>query len=713
MANILNITIASIIGVLMIVLGFSVFRKNKKLSTNILFFIFSTSLAIWGFFNFLETWIKVPELAKLFLRLDFSFAPIVAFFTFLFLFNFPHPNKNINKFSVAFFFPIVLAFFLSFNGFVVQNISITDNKLGFDFGGWFALYALIIIAYIFSGLFFQLHQYRKAIGVVRLQIRYVLFGFLTTAIIITIFNLFLQNRISEQLFRIGNFSPIILISCITYSIVAHQLMDIKLIMRRYMVFFISISVAVAIAVISMYFITSWLKVDSNFIDIFILIIVASSAPSLRNYFSRLANKYFFSSLYDPNKLISVISNQLTTTLDIRKIYNLISSNLLGAFHAHALGVLTYHESGKYLFRYNKGFVIEGGLKRMRASKNLQDLYVSQNKIIQAEDLKRSSPSDYQKFISMFSSKVEIFSPMILKDKIVGAIILGKKETGEMYNDDDLRVLEVIGAQIAITMENVQVKKFNIKLEKKVEQATRYLKKTNERLKKVDAAKSEFISIASHQLRTPLTIVKGYISMMLEGDFGKLIGAAIEPLEKVFQSNERLIQLVENLLNISRIESGRLRCNLVEVDLTKTVDSVVDELSMYAQKRNLRLEFKKSIQILPKVKIDEEKIRQVVMNLVDNAIKYTKQGNVTIKIDLIDKCIRFCVADSGMGIKPSDLPKLFEKFSRGDDTFLTHTEGIGIGLYVARIIIEEHHGKIWAESAGKDQGSKFCFELPIE
>ena len=250
------------------------------------------------------------------------------------------------------------------------------------------------------------------------------------------------------------------------------------------------------------------------------------------------------------------------------------------------------------------------------------------------------------------------------------------------------------------------------LEDKVEERTNELKKANEELKELDVAKSDFISIASHQLRTPLTVIKGYISMMLEENFGELTDLEKESLEKVFQSNERLIRLVENLLNISRIESGRLQFNFAEVDLKKIAVSVIEELSSYAKKKALLLKYKQSVKKLPLIKVDEDKIRQVIMNLVDNSIKYTKKGKVVVEIKLVKKQIHFCVTDSGMGIKQEDIANLFKKFSRCNGTSLIHTEGTGLGLYVARIMIEQHHGKIWAESLGEGKGSKFCFELPL-
>lgn len=243
-------------------------------------------------------------------------------------------------------------------------------------------------------------------------------------------------------------------------------------------------------------------------------------------------------------------------------------------------------------------------------------------------------------------------------------------------------------------------------------ANKQLAEKNVQLKKLDEAKSEFISIASHQLRTPLTVIKGYISMMLEGSFGQLNTQEVESLHKVYESNQRLIDLVEDLLNISRIESGRLQFNWANENMEDLVSSVVDELQQNAKKKKLQLEYLAPPKRLPQVKMDAEKLRQVFMNLVDNSIKYTEQGSVRVSVKLEEGAIVTRVSDSGMGIDPADLPNLFQKFSRGKGMSLVHTEGTGLGLYVAREMVAAHGGKIWAESPGKGRGSTFVVSLPM-
>ncbi|MFH1661697.1 MAG: ATP-binding protein [Candidatus Falkowbacteria bacterium] len=247
--------------------------------------------------------------------------------------------------------------------------------------------------------------------------------------------------------------------------------------------------------------------------------------------------------------------------------------------------------------------------------------------------------------------------------------------------------------------------------KELEDLTLKLERANVQLKKLDEAKSEFISIASHQLRTPLTVIKGYLSMILEGSFGKASKGVIDSLEKTQQSNERLISLVENLLNVSRIESGRLKFNFEEINIEETVKSVINELKIKAKEKNLEFNYIGPNIELPKVNVDEEKIRQVIMNLFDNSIKYTDKGKIIIELKQKDKEIYFCVADTGMGIEKDDLPNLFKKFSRGKETSKRHTEGTGLGLFVGQKMINAHKGKIWAESKGKNKGSKFCFTIP--
>lgn len=253
----------------------------------------------------------------------------------------------------------------------------------------------------------------------------------------------------------------------------------------------------------------------------------------------------------------------------------------------------------------------------------------------------------------------------------------------------------------------------IKRRLELERLTQELKKAYDKLEELDKAKSEFLSIASHQLRTPLTAIKGYISMMLEKTYGELPEKIVKPLENVSISNERLLKLVNDLLNISRIESGKVEMNLRKTSLEKIIESVTEELRNIAKEKGIYLKFEKPEKVMPGTLVDQEKIRQVIMNVIENAIHYTEKGGITIKIQNIKSKIQIIIADTGAGIAKNELTKMFESFSRGAAGTRLYTEGVGLGLYVAKKFIEIHHGKIWAESKGKGKGSTFYIELSIK
>lgn len=249
------------------------------------------------------------------------------------------------------------------------------------------------------------------------------------------------------------------------------------------------------------------------------------------------------------------------------------------------------------------------------------------------------------------------------------------------------------------------------LNKKLNQATKELSKANQELKRLDESKSEFLSISSHQLRTPLTIIKGYSSMLMEGNFGKLSKPVKDSVSKIFISTERLIGLVESLLNISRIEAGRIDFTIESVDLTAITKSMVNDFQEKAKARKLKLAFQ-SKEKMPKVLADAQKIKDVVSNLLDNAIKYTKKGEIMVGLHQEGQSVVFTSQDTGIGLDVDDIGRLFNKFTRGKDSSKVNTEGTGLGLYYARVLVENMGGRIWVESPGKDKGSKFSFSLPL-
>ncbi len=247
----------------------------------------------------------------------------------------------------------------------------------------------------------------------------------------------------------------------------------------------------------------------------------------------------------------------------------------------------------------------------------------------------------------------------------------------------------------------------------LQEMTNRLARANDELRKLDTTKSEFISIASHQLRTPLTAIKGFLSLVLEGSYGKLSPEMQDVLNKVYASNDRIVQLVENLLNISRIESGRMQYNFAPAKIEDILKELSDMFLVMSQAKNLSLSFHLPQEPLPEIFMDAGKVREVISNLIDNAIKYTEKGSIDVTLERSGNIARVIISDTGMGISPEAMGTIFSKFIRGGkEASRMNVSGTGLGLYVGRCFIEAHHGKVWAESDGVGQGSRFIVELPM-
>ncbi len=239
-----------------------------------------------------------------------------------------------------------------------------------------------------------------------------------------------------------------------------------------------------------------------------------------------------------------------------------------------------------------------------------------------------------------------------------------------------------------------------------------LEQANARLLEIDKQKTDFLSIASHQLRTPLSVLKGYIELVKDGAYGKVGSTVTKVLGDMNTNNEHLIKLVDDFLNITRIEQGRIKYEFGMHDICKLTDDAMRDLKFKAVRHGLEVKW-----ACPKEKkeiyCDAEKIHHIIYNFIDNAIKYSEKGAVKVSFNQEDGGVALRVRDQGLGFKKSDGANFYQKFYRGENVKGTNVNGTGLGLYVCRKFIEGHNGRVWAKSDGLGKGSEFGFWVPLE
>ncbi len=293
--------------------------------------------------------------------------------------------------------------------------------------------------------------------------------------------------------------------------------------------------------------------------------------------------------------------------------------------------------------------------------------------------------------------------------VLWVIILIQFLISEGLNDYIIRGSILLFVSVAgIFLIRSVIKEVNAR--KEIQKLADDLEEANKELKFMDKQKSKMLSIASHQFRSPLTSIKGYASLINDGSYGEVPEKLKEPLSRILKSSTNLARIVDDFLNISRIEDGRMDYNFKKTDIEEIAKEVVEEVEATVEQEGLSLNLTTDSHDSYPARVDVGKFKQVITNLVDNAIKYTQEGGITIQLLRRDGEVKIEVEDTGIGLEPEDREAIFEQFSRADEADEVNVIGSGLGLYIAKQIIEAHGGKIWATSPGKGEGSTFHVEI---
>ena len=699
--------------------GALVFASNRRDTTAKLFFALSFVTSFWVISNSLAANFKLTSstsTAEVEVYADlFSAIPLLIAYWY-FVASLKKPLLSGTRVLSYFFIPLFAlgALFIVLNGKAVRF----TNAPHFDiiYQSSFSYYGIFIAVIFISTITWLIRLVHQSKGADKERFKSLLWGIAVAGIFLIFANVLyplLFDGDSRIITNLSYSGLLLFIYLSARAIFLYQLFNIRFIVARVIAYAISIGFVTSLFIggsifIGKVFFDQKIGMTSLFIFALISIFTAISYQPVKTFFDKVSNRLFYQDAYDPQLLLNALNKTLVSTVELEKLVahvaDIISRDMkirFCNFEVYATDETIRHSIGKHAFDFNHN-----------EKQELGEFIKQSHGVVRTDD--KEINTSLQK--ALRRNNVDILAPLEVKGKNLGYMLLGPRRSGSEYSNKDTQVLSIIVDEVSIALQNAlwfeEIKRFNQTLQKKINIATHHLQQTNEKLKELDETKDEFISLASHQLRTPLTSVKGYLSMLLEGDAGKVTKQQQQFINQAFLSSQRMVYLISDLLNVSRLKTGKFVIEKKEVLLSDVVESEISQLKEMAAAKSLKLLFKKP-KDFPVIMLDETKIRQVIVNFIDNAIYYTPSGGaINVTLEKVGSSISFKVVDSGIGVPKEEQHKLFVKFYRAPNAKKARPDGTGLGLFMAKkVIVAQGGALLFSSTEGK--GSTFGFTFPIK
>lgn len=699
-------------------LGLFVLVRDPKSLVTRSFFSITIFISAWAVCNYLTENANSLNLNTFFNRLAYPAGFLAITSTVLFTKNFTSQSvKSGHRHLLLIFFSLCFSIFSATN-FVTGYVAKDNGELIFTAGSLIGVYiaAIVLMVSIIIRDFY--HAIRYGTQTQKSQAWIIMVSLVFSISIGTVLNAVIP-AIFEN-FNSAKFGPSILslflVSTISYAIVKHKVFDIKLVVARSFAYVLSLATMASLFIFATVAATSVFFADisdatARLLYTVLAVGLAVIFPSLRKFFDKTTNHLFYRDAYDAQAFLDDLNKVLVSTYELKPLLDksakIIEDNIKPAF--------CYFSVRESDGRFKKLIGVtdrrhinhdEILLTVREAAPHMRDT------VIVTDLLSGKEAKAYDQLKAKDVSVVAKLNPSRLnRGASVGYLILGLKKSGNLYSSNDVRAIDIVANELAIAIQNAlrfeEIEHFNLTLQAKVDEATKKLRRANEKLRELDETKDDFISMASHQLRTPLTSVKGYISMVLEGDGGKITHMQREMLGQAFFSSQRMVYLIADLLNVSRLKTGKFIIEPTPVNLADVVEQELGQLEETAASRSLKLTYDKP-KNFPAIMLDETKTRQVIMNFVDNAIYYTPaNGNIDVQLSDNNTTVELRVVDDGMGVPKSEQPHLFTKFYRAGNARKARPDGTGLGLFMAKKVIVAQGGSLIFESQ-EGKGSTFGF-----
>lgn len=687
-----------------LILGLAIFLRNTKSVTFRYYFGLTVGVATWTFTNGL---FRVVPIEYTFATALFSYSGAMLTATFFALFNASFARVRILPDRLILLVGGLSAVVSAIPG--VCATSVTPNREIVTIFG-VKVFGIVIAGLFGVGLLSLFKSYFKLRGIQKLQIQLVSLGMSVAVAMGIICNLILPVMANNYKFvYLGPIFTLVYLISIAYAIIRTRLFDIRAVIARTAMYVMLLGTlalsfgALFIATSRYVFGPNTSASDASWPYSFMAVISLFAFQPLRRVFERLTNNIFYRDHYDSQEVLNAFSKILVSEIDLDRLLKHSLTTLCQSMHISYAQIVVFNHDRVY--RVEHYGVLP---KRLMVAPEL--IQLNQSMII-ADELEGGKRKEL-----LEHHDLRISTMLRTSEDFIGYLLIGDKLSGDVYSDQDIKVLEIISRQLAVALQNAkafaEIKEFNVTLQGRVEHATNRLRIANRHLKELDQAKDEFISMASHQLRTPLTTIKGYLSMLSEGDAGKLTAMQNQFVGYGFDASQRMVNLISDLLNVSRLSAGRFIIQPTPTDFVKMVSDEVRQLRSHAEAKKIALIFNPPAEAWPLVDLDDNKTRQVIMNFIDNAIYYTPSGEVRILLSRTPKSVHFEVHDTGIGVPRKAQGKLFGKFFRAENAQGVRPDGTGLGLYLAKRVVEDQGGTlIFSSTEGK--GSIFGFDLPAK
>lgn len=708
--------IDGVVAVSLLLLGVtSLLRQGYKRPVNMFFFLFAFIADIWIVsFDYSNQLQFGPE-ALLVINAIANSAALGCLIILLMFVTKIVDFKIFNKIMKWSSLPLWIVCALSATPLISNNVLPSDNQVGYtvNYGPLIWLYVLSMIYIITEIVIIVIYGLRHSRGIKNQQINVIGLGILLSIPMTIALDLIIPLITnSDASANYGNIPLLLLAGYMYYGAFRYKLLDIRSAIVHTLTYILSMSSLIviyyiAIATISAFFLDRDSVINQSPISIILFLILLFIFQPINNFFEKLTSRVFFRGHYISDELFSRLNHIYAEhTANLNELLNYAANEIATTLKSEQSILTVIKPTNRYLVggTANHTPVVQDHLLKLLK-------YTTNNPaIIIVSSLEDDSPVRDL----MNQCKIEIIVPLF-QTRIIGFLCLGE-HLSSRYTARDIKVLDTIAGGLVIAIKNAlsiqEIKDVNAaSMQQKIDSATKELAANNAMLIKIDEEKDDFVSVTSHELRTPMTIINGYANLLESQQIGSLNDQQLDIISKIGNNAKALIGITNDMLDLSKMEANKTILHLTNASLKVLIKEAISSNQILYDDKSISLSYEGSdVQI----KTDTSSFEHIMTNLLANANKFTDKGGsvkITSTVDNTTHLATICVADTGIGISPESIGSLFKKFSQVDNYLKRQYGGTGLGLAICKQMVERLGGTIWVTST-PGVGSQFYFTMPI-